>query len=68
MNVIKVPIVAALGLMTWQTLLAGLVFLPAVIVGALVGIAVFRRMNQAVFTNVALTLSAIAAVWLIVHG
>lgn len=68
MNVIKVPIVAGLGLMTSQTLLANLVFLPVVAAGALVGIVIFRRMNERVFTDVALTLSAIAAVWLIVHG
>ncbi len=67
-NVIKVPIVVALGLMTPQTLLADLWFAPLVVVGALLGVVVFRRMNQTVFTNVALALSAIAAGWLIIHG
>lgn len=68
MNVIKVPIVAALGLLSWQTLLADLMFLPAVVIGAVVGIVVFRGMNQAAFINIALALSAVAAIWLLVHG
>lgn len=68
MNLIKVPIVAGLGLLTWHTLLLDLLFLPAVVAGAVLGIFTFRRMNQVVFTNVALALSTIAAVWLIVHG
>jgi hypothetical protein len=33
-----------------------------------VGIWTFRRMNERVFVNVALALSAMASVWLIVHG
>jgi uncharacterized protein len=68
LNAIKVPILVGLGFLTTQTLLAGLWFVPVVVGGALVGIPVFRRMNERVFTNVALTLSAIAATWLIVHG
>jgi uncharacterized membrane protein YfcA len=67
-NVIKVPIVVALGLVTRETLLADLWFAPMIVVGAVMGIFVFRRMNQHVFTTVALTLSAIASVWLIIHG
>lgn len=68
MNVIKVPIIGALGLLSWQTLLAGLIFLPALVLGAVLGILVFRRMNQTVFVNVGLALSAVAAIWLIIHG
>jgi uncharacterized membrane protein YfcA len=67
-NVIKVPIVVGLGLMTTETLIADLWFAPCIVAGAVVGIFVFRRMNQKVFTNVALLLSAVASVWLIVHG
>jgi uncharacterized membrane protein YfcA len=67
-NVSKVPIVTALGLMTRETLLASLWFSPMIVIGAFVGIVTFRRMNQRVFVNVALSLSAIAAAWLIVHG
>lgn len=68
LNVAKIPIVGALGLITGASLLADLAFLPVVLVGALLGIAVFRRMNQAVFANLALALSAAASIWLIVHG
>lgn len=68
MNSIKVPIVAALGLLTWETLLADLIFLPALVVGAGVGIVIFRRMNQDLFTTVALALSGVVALWLIIHG
>ena len=67
-NAIKVPIVLALGLMTRETLVADLWFAPMVVVGALVGMVTFRRMNQRVFVGIALTLSALVAVWLIVHG
>ena len=68
MNSIKVPIVAALGLLTWETLLADLIFLPALVVGAGGGIVIFRRMNQDLFTTVALALSGVVALWLIIHG
>jgi uncharacterized membrane protein YfcA len=68
LNLIKVPVIGGLGFITPQTLLADLWLSPLIVVGALVGVAVFRRMNEQVFTAVALSLSALAAVWLIVHG
>lgn len=67
-NGLKVPILVGLGFLTPETLLAGLWFVPVVVAGALIGIPVFARMNERVFTDVALALSAVAAVWLIVHG
>ena len=67
-NVSKVPIVIALGLMTRETLVAGLWFAPMIVAGALIGRVAFRKMNEKVFTNVALLLSAVASVWLIVRG
>ena len=67
-NVMKVPIIAGLGLMSWQTLIADLVFLPLLVIGAIAGTVVFRRMNLIVFTNVALALSALAGGWLLIHG
>lgn len=67
-NLAKLPIVVGLGLMSWQSLASSLVFVPAIVIGALVGAFVFKRMNQTVFANVALALSGVAAVWLIVHG
>ena len=68
LNLIKVPIVLPLGLITQESLIANLWFAPLIIVGALIGIASFRRMNQTWFERIALTLSAAASVWLIIHG
>jgi uncharacterized protein len=68
LNVLKVPIVGSLGFITAESLLAGLWFAPLIVVGALVGIWTFRRMDERVFTAVALALSALASLWLIVHG
>lgn len=67
-NLLKVPLILGLGLITWHTLLTSLWFVPLIAAGALAGVFAFRRMNQRVFTNVALALSAVAAVWLIIHG
>ena len=67
-NLLKVPVIVSLGFVTSASLLADLWLAPLIVLGALIGVAVFRRMNERVFTNVALGLSAVAAVWLIVHG
>jgi hypothetical protein len=68
LNAIKVPFLVGLGLLNGDTLLANLWFLPVVVLGALVGYLVFDRINERVFTSVALSISALASVWLIVHG
>ena len=68
LNVIKVPIVGGLGFITLETLVADLWLAPVLVLGALAGIALFRRMDERVFTTVALGLSGVAAGWLIVHG
>ena len=67
-NVIKVPILVGLGFLNADTLRADLLFVPVVVVAALLGYATFARMNERLFVNVALALSAIASVWLVVHG
>jgi uncharacterized protein len=67
-NAIKVPFLVGLGFLNAETLRADLWFVPVVVVGALVGIPVFARMNERVFTNIALVLSGVAAGWLLVHG
>ena len=67
-NLVKVPVVLGLGLISTSSLLSSLVFVPLIAIGALVGVYVFRRMNQKVFNNLALALSGVAALWLIVHG
>jgi uncharacterized membrane protein YfcA len=68
LNVLKVPIVGSLGFITADSLLAGLWFAPLIAIGAFVGIWAFRRMDERLFTGIALTLSALASIWLIVHG
>ena len=68
LNVLKVPFVVGLDLLTWDSLLVSARFAPAMLVGGLVGAFVFRKMNPKVFTAVALTLSALAALWLIIMG
>ncbi len=68
LNVLKVPFVVGLHLLTWDSLLVSARFAPAMLVGGLVGAITFRRMNATVFTAVALTLSAVAALWLIIMG
>lgn len=68
LNLLKVPFVAGLHLLTLDSFLISARFAPAMIVGGLVGALVFRRMNPKVFTTVALTLSALAALWLIIMG
>ena len=68
LNVIKLPFVIPLGLITQESLLTGLWFIPALVVGALLGITAFRRMNQIWFERIALTLSALASLWLVIRG
>lgn len=67
-NLLKVPFLVGLGFLTTETLRADLWFAPLIVVGAMVGVWTFRRMNEKVFVYVALGLSALASVWLIVHG
>ena len=68
LNVLKVPFVLALGLITPASLLANLWFAPALGLGAFAGAFVFRRMSQVVFVRIALGLSAVASIWLVIHG
>jgi len=68
LNAIKVPFVVGLHLLTWDSLLISLCFIPALVVGGILGALVFRRMNPKVFTTVALVVSALAALWLIIMG
>ena len=65
-NWIKVPFIAQLGLINASSLTINLHLLPAVALGALLGRPVVERVNQKVFENVALILTALAAVKLLV--
>lgn len=67
-NLAKVPINVPMGLITWHTLVVDAWFLPALLVGAALGVVIFKRLSQAVFMNLALGFSALGAAWLLVHG
>jgi uncharacterized membrane protein YfcA len=64
-NVVKVPISLGLGLLDWSTVRTTLVLSPAVVVGALVGRAVARRMSLETFEWVILTVTFAAALNLV---
>lgn len=64
-NWIKVPFIAQLGLINASSLTLNLWLLPAVAVGALLGRPVVERVNQHVFEQAALALTAAAAVKLL---
>jgi len=68
LNLIKLPFVIPLGLITRESLIANVWFAPAMIAGSLIGIATFRRMNQVWFERIALVLSALASLWLVIRG
>jgi uncharacterized membrane protein YfcA len=67
-NALKVPFLVGLGFLNADTLRADLWFIPVLVGGALLGYAIFKKMNEKVFTNIALVLSAVASIWLIIHG
>lgn len=65
MNLFKVPFMMNLGLIDARSFTGNLVLLPAVIVGALAGRVILQRINQKLFENLALGLSAAAGVKLL---
>jgi len=65
-NVIKVPFLAGLGLFESPVLLMDAVLAPLVVVGALLGLRVARRMNQRVFDRIVIALTIVGAVYLLI--
>ncbi|MEA1263298.1 MULTISPECIES: sulfite exporter TauE/SafE family protein [unclassified Microbacterium] len=65
-NVIKVPFLAGLGLFEPAVLLMDAVLAPLVVVGALLGLRVARRMNQRVFDRIVIALTIVGAVYLLI--
>lgn len=65
-NLAKTPLTAGLGLFTPRVLTTGALMVPAVVVGALVGIVIIGKVPQRVFDIVTLLTSLIAAGALIV--
>ena len=67
-NLVKVPIVVQLDLLSWETLKVNLLFLPLLGLGTLVGIFIFKHLDERKFYAIALGLSSAAALWLLIHG
>jgi len=67
-NAFKVPFSVGLGLMTPQSLLLNLVLVPALIVGALGGRAVARRISPVWFERIVLFLTLTSGVYLLVRA
>jgi uncharacterized protein len=66
LNLFKVPFMVKLGLITAQSFEFNLILAPAVLLGAFAGRWLLMRINQQLFENLVLALSAIAGVLLIV--
>jgi len=65
-NLLKAPISAGLGLITWPTLAVTVLLLPAVALGAWAGLLLVHRINQKQFETATLALSAVGAALLII--
>ncbi|MBY6062095.1 sulfite exporter TauE/SafE family protein [Microbacterium esteraromaticum] len=64
-NIAKVPLLASIGLITPEVLLMDLVLAPLVVTGALLGLAVTKRMPQQLFDRLVITLTVLGAVYLL---
>ena len=64
-NLSKLPVFYSLNMITPATLMFDLIIAPAVVVGALVGVTVLKRIPQAVFNSLVLALAGIAALRMI---
>lgn len=60
-NAIKLPFSASLDLLTWSAVATDVLLVPALLVGAGLGILLVRRINQSTFEQVALWLTVAAA-------
>jgi uncharacterized membrane protein YfcA len=65
MNSFKVPFMMKLGLVNAGSFQGNLLLLPAVIAGALLGRVILKRIDQKLFENLALGLSAVAGIKLL---
>ena len=64
-NLAKTPFSVSLGLISFASLRLDLLLAPAVVVGALVGRRIARRINQNVFDWLVLALTSVSATYLI---
>jgi hypothetical protein len=65
-NLVKTPFSVSLGLISLTSLRLDLLLAPAVVIGALVGRRVARRINQKLFDRLVLALTTISATYLLV--
>jgi hypothetical protein len=68
LNLAKVPMYVTAGNVTTASLEYDLVVAPFAVVGGLLGVVVLRHISQRLFDALALSLAALAAVWLIVDS
>lgn len=66
LNLTKAPLSYSLGLITLPSLLFGAMLAPLIIIGALAGYQILLRMNQRLFEQLALLLTAVAALRLVI--
>lgn len=66
-NLIKVPVVAGLGLLDASTLSLAAVLVPAVLIGALSGRWIAPRLSQKIFARVVLVLTIVGALYLLLR-
>ncbi|WP_217180654.1 sulfite exporter TauE/SafE family protein [Streptomyces sp. AC495_CC817] len=64
-NLVKVPFLAGLGLFTPDVLLMDLILAPLVVVGALVGLRIAKRIPQQLFDRLVIVLTVAGAVYLL---
>lgn len=64
-NVIKVPFLAGIGLFTGPVLLTDAILAPLVVLGALLGLRVARRLDQRLFDRIVIVLTILGAVYLL---
>jgi uncharacterized membrane protein YfcA len=64
-NLVKVPFLAGLGLYTPSVLLMDLALAPMVVIGALIGIRLAKRMPQQLFDRLVIVLTVLGAVYLL---
>lgn len=64
-NLVKVPFLAGLGLFGGHVLMMDLVLAPLVVVGALVGLRIAKRMPQRLFDRIVIVLTVLGAVYLL---
>lgn len=64
-NLVKVPFLTGLGLFETEVLLMDAVLAPLVVVGALIGLAVVKRLDQRLFDRIVIVLTVLGAVYLL---